>query len=180
MPHLLLSDEFRQTLGEMVDATVRDALARDVRDGGLGRAVQEAVDEELGLPARAAIDEAARAILEAIADVHAQELAASALELPDLLEVKLDGALSEESHLALSAVDDTLRADEAVNAAALRLLEKDLRRALASPQLAERKRTVMAVVEAERERLFRRDQRRVARAFARVWGARLLPDEAFE
>jgi hypothetical protein len=134
MSSTVLNDEARATIGELVDAQVQRAVDALAVDEALAGAVREAVDVELGRPPSAAVEEATRTIVEAIAAVHAQHAAESAGERYG-----------------------------AADAAALLRLEADLRRALAAPQ-AQRDRRVRSLLAAERGRLERRGDDRVPRA----------------
>lgn len=181
MTHPLLTENAKRVIGavvrervdEQVDAALLEALGPpSVLTPELREALSEVIADDvpaalavaLGTePASGAVDGVASALCEAVAGVQREELTRAAGELPDRLVADFAGDLDEV--LLEMAVEDTLRANAAANAAALRLLESRLQRVLASPRDV-REAAVREALEVERVRLNSRSGRRFARALS--------------
>lgn len=185
MPHPLLTEEFRQGIGELIDATVRDVVARELGSDTVLEAAGAAVDEALGLPtpvdertAEARCDEAANEICEAVARIHADEIDGAYEELREALRDEYGRGWQLRPMIALS-IDDVLADASAANESALLALRADLVRAFSGDQRS-RKAAVRGLLAAERERVQRGAVDRLARARASALEAITLPDEALD
>jgi hypothetical protein len=151
----------------------------DVLGPAIEEAVSVAVDGALGIePARTTPDEAAAAILEAVAGFHEADLEGADRDLPGQLDERLGGGLRDEPEV-LQAADDVVQADRGAHAAALTVLGGQLREALALPG-SRRKQRVDELLSAERGRLEQFERSRVRRAMGNLKAAITLPDEALD